>query len=135
MKEQKVISIKISAFAGDVIYSLSAIKAYCERNNAKAALYIWIDRVMTPYVGAVHPTKDLTGRKTVGINHYMFKMLKPLLESQEYIYLVDMWNGEDIMVDLDLIRSQNIGQPYGDLRRWIGLVFPELQCDISVSGT
>lgn len=128
----KTISFKTSFNTGDQLYHLSGINAVCEKNNAKADIHIWLDRIAAYYPGSPpHPVKDLTGRKEVGMNHLMFKLLKPLLECQPFINSVDTYNGEPINVDLDIIKQVNINQPYGDLRQWPGYVFSDMTCDIS----
>lgn len=129
---QKIISFKTSWNTGDILYHLSGINAVCERLEAKADIYIWLDRIAAYYPGSPpHPVKDLTGRKEVSINHLMFKLLKPLLEVQPFINKVDTYNGEECTVDLDVIKQRKIGQPYGDLRQWPGFVYSDMVCDIS----
>lgn len=123
------INFKTSSNCGDIIYSLSGIKAVCERQNAKANIYIWLDRLAASYPGATHPVKDITGKKEVGCNLYMFKMLKPLLEAQLYVNLVDTWNGEQC-IDLDKKMEVRIG--HNDLRMWDGFCYPDMICDPAV---
>ncbi|HMG14150.1 MAG TPA: hypothetical protein VK590_01815 [Saprospiraceae bacterium] len=126
------INFKSRSNTGDIIYSLSGIKSVCEKRGVKANLYLWLDRIASYYPGSTHPVKDITGKKEVSMNHFMFKWLKPLLESQEYINSVDIWNGETIHIDLDKKLDLKINQPYGDLRKWDGFVFPDMNCDISI---
>lgn len=127
----KTIGFKSSYNSGDILYHLSAIKAVCEKQQAKAHLYLWIDRVAAYYPGCPpHPVKDITGKKDVSLNLKMYTMLKPLLEAQPYIEAVEMYNGEQVTVDLDLIKQRKVGQPMGDLRQWPGFVFPDMVCDI-----
>lgn len=126
------ISFKGTLNTGDWIYYLSGIKSVCEKHNAKAKLYLWLDRIAFYYTGATHPVKDITGKKDVSMNAYMFKMLKPLLEAQPYIESVETWNGEPVMIDLDRIRQVKINQPYGDIRQWPGYVYTDMCCDIAI---
>lgn len=126
------ISFKHSGNSGDIIYSLSGIKAVCEKYDMKADIYLWLNRPAHYYEGAVHPVKDdKTVKKNVMLNQYMFDMLKPLLESQKYIHSVQPWNGEEIQVDLDTIRKTLIGIPNGDIRRWYHYKFHDMISDTS----
>jgi hypothetical protein len=78
---------------------------------------------MKSYEGAEHPH---------GLNEYAFKMLKPLLESQEYIAKVSEWKGETIAVDLDQLRTNAITtMPYGSIVTWPSLIWPDAHCDAS----
>lgn len=119
-------TFKSSVFSGDLIYMLSGIKHTCEAAETKADIYLWLDRPMKSYDGAVHPYG------MSGINRYALDMLRPLLESQTYIASCQEWRGEPISVDLDELRTKQIApMPYGSISRWAGYAWPDMQCDLA----
>lgn len=118
------ITFKHSGNTGDIIYALAGIKAVCERLNNKAIICIWLDRPGHYYEGAKHPLGEVT------MNKYMFDMLRPLLLDQAYIHDVIIWEGEKILIDLDLIRQDFVNMPYGHIARWYFYRFPDMNCDL-----
>lgn len=127
---QNVINFKHSGNSGDIIYALSGIYAVCCRLQVQAKLLIWIDRPAYYYEGATHPVYN-SDNQNVMVNEYMFNMLKPLLEAQQYIHSVEMLDGQEVHVDLDMIRQVNINIPYGDIRTWYGFKFNDMSPDLS----
>lgn len=121
----KTFSFKQSANSGDVVYSLAGIKHVCEANGAKADYYQWIGQKGHYYPGAIHPYDH------VMLPEYAYDMLKPLVESQDYINSFPKWKGEQIQVDLDKIRTTDINMPYGHIARWYAYCFADMHCDIS----
>lgn len=126
---KKCINFKHMGNAGDIIYALSGIKTVCEKLDMKANIYLWIDRPAHYYEGAYHPTRNFKGQQ-VSLNHYMAKMLIPLLQYQPFINEVKIWEGEEIHCDLDKIKEVNVNMPYGDIRKWYSYVFTFLHCDL-----
>jgi hypothetical protein len=120
----KTITFKISVYSGDIIFILPGIREACRRLNAKAVIYFWLDRPWgDSYPGAKHP---------YGMNQYAMEMMIPLLEKQEYIHQAKKWEGEDVTVDLDKLRSETITtMPHGSITHWPGLIWPDMQCDTS----
>lgn len=117
---QKTISFKTSGLSGDIIHYLAGIKQVCNENQAKADIFVWLDQVGFLYDGAQHPY----GGKMM--NQYAFDMMKPLVESQGYVNLFQVWSGQEIQVDLDKIREVKIMMPYGSLSRWIFYKYPDM---------
>lgn len=122
---QKTISFKFSGFSGDVIWYLSGIKHICEKMNAKAKLYLWLDRPGSSYEGAEHPYEGKM------INRYAFDMLHPLISWQPYIDSCEPFAGQDVHIDMDLIRQTQVSMPYGNLAHWLGIRFADMQPDLS----
>lgn len=122
----KAITFKHSGNTGDVIYALAGIKQVVGELGTKADIVLWLNRMAHYYEGAVHP---LGGKM---LNMYMYKMLKPLLLSQSYIESVHKFEGQKIIVDLDLIRSREVGMPNGNISMWYFYVFPDMHCDLSI---
>lgn len=121
----KTISFKHSGNAGDIIYALAGIKQVYASTGSKADIYLWLDRQGHYYQGAQHPLGN------VMLNKYMYKMLKPLLEAQPYVNSVSKFKGEKIIADLNLIRTRDIGMPYGNIAKWYAYIFPDMNTDLS----
>ena len=115
---------------GDLIYSLWGLRAVARRHNAKIQLYQWLDRDAFYYDGAEHPTKT-DGGKNVTMNKKMFDMVKPLIESLDFIHSFEVYDCQKVAIDLDRCRMMNVNIPYGDIRRWVMYADPELQADTS----
>lgn len=118
------ISFKTAIFSGDVIYQMAGVRQVCNAQNARAEYYLWLNRESKLYDGAVHPY----GGKMQ--TEYSYQMLKPLIEAQPYIAFLKPWNGEQIQVEMDVIRQVNIGLPYGCIGRWQFMMFPDMNCDL-----
>lgn len=112
---------KHGCFAGDLIYALAGIKNICESSGHKAIIYQWLDQQGRLYEGADHPYGNSM------MNQYAFDMLKPLLESQDYVESFLPWQGEKVMVDLDTLRQVKSHMPYGNIVTWLGMVFAEMR--------
>ena len=126
-----IINVKHSANSGDVIYTQWTCKRIWELTGKKVRYHQWIGRPGIYYDGAVHPVKDDEGTM-VTMNMKMFEMLKPLMESLPWIDSFVQYTGkEDIQIDLDTIRDRNVNMPYGDIRKWYGYVFADVQIDIA----
>jgi hypothetical protein len=114
---------------GDLIYSLWGIKTICEKLNCKAVIYQWLNREAFYYEGAKHPTKGSNGNE-VTMNQKMFDMVRPLILALPYVENFLEYQGETVHFNLDRISHMQINIPYGEIRNWIGYVFPELQSDL-----
>lgn len=120
----KIISFKCSGPSGDLISFLPAVKTACERLDAKADIYMWLDQKAFYYQGAEHPYESMFPYKA-------YVWMKPLIEAQSYVNSFNIWKGEEIIVDLDKHREKQMGMPYGSIHRWLGFVYPDTQCDLS----
>ena len=128
--EQFIIPARHSVNLGDLIYSLWGLRAASVRYKAKIQLFQWIDRDAFYYEGAEHPTKTEKG-KNVTMNKKMFDMVKPLIESLDFIHSFSIYDCERVAIDLDRCRRMNVNIPYGDIRRWIMYAHPDMQADTS----
>jgi hypothetical protein len=128
-----MLKIKTSSPAGDLIAMLAGIKHLCETQNTKAIIY---QRLNTPGIGyegtiGLHPFKDSVGDEVM-MNEYMFTMLKPLLDGQEYIESYEIYTGQDHEIDLDNVRMKTFtNQPLGSINRWLFYVYPQMACNLS----
>lgn len=118
--ENKIL-FKHGCFAGDLIYAMAGIKAFCETHNQKAVIYQWLDQQGRLYEGAQHPYGNSM------MNRYAFDMLKPLIEAQPYVESFNEWKGEKVTVDLDMLRQVKSHMPYGNIVTWLPMVFAEMR--------
>ncbi len=123
-KMNDYISFKHSANAGDLIYSLPAIREIYRKTGKKAIIYQWLDQE-TKYWGE-HPL----GNKM--FNKKMYEVCKPLIEDQEYVEKFEIWEGQQIHYDIDRVRDHKtaLNLPYGDIRQWVMMYYPEMQASI-----
>ena len=100
---------------------MAGIKAICENSGHKAVIYQWLDQKARIYDGAEHPYGNSM------MNQYAFDMLKPLIEAQPYVEAFLPWQGEKVMVDLDMLRQVKSHMPYGNIVTWLPMVFAEMR--------
>lgn len=132
-KEEFYTHVKHMANLGDIIAILPAIKRYYEVTKRKVILCQQIDAAAHYYAGATHPTVDANGTM-VCVNKAMFDMVKPLVESQEYIQAFVPYTGQKIDLNFDVIRGQtDVGMPNGMIQSWIMYAFPDLDYDLSTT--
>lgn len=116
---------------GDIIAILPACKKYWEVTKRKIILSQQVNVPAAYYAGATHPTLDAQGTQ-VCINDSMFSMIKPLVESQEYIHCFERYEGQPIDLNFDIIRGQTeVGMPNLMIQCWIMFAFPDLDYDLS----
>lgn|SRR3990167_1227411 len=124
-------SVKHMANPGDQIAVMPAMKKYFEATKKKIIFYQTVNAPAAYYPGAIHPTVNPDG-VMVTTNDPMFKMMKPLIESQEYIYNYERYTGQHIDLDLDVIRSKTfVNLPHGAIQAWVVYAFPDLHFDLS----
>ncbi len=119
-----MLKFKHSGNAGDIIYSLNAIKQVCEANDTQAVLFLHLDQPLKGFLPN-HPLGN------VMLNEYMYKNLKPLLLSCEFIADVMVYSGQKIDYDLDKFREIGLNLGAGDIRKWYYYAFPEMTFDIN----
>jgi len=129
MDKAKTIPFRLAVNIGDCIYSLWSVRQATINAGLNATYYHQLNKKCYYYTGAQHGTLNQSG-ETVGCNQVMFDMMKPLMESFEFIEEYLPWNGEK-SVNLDRIRSLEINMPFGHIAKWYGYAFPDLICDVS----
>lgn len=123
--------VKHFANLGDIIAIMPSLKRYWEATGRKVILCQQIGQLAQYYQGAVHPTVNEEGQN-VCVNKSGFDMIKPLLESQEYIHKMEAYEGQHIDLDFDVIRGKTfVGLPNLMIQSWIPYAFPDLSCDLS----
>jgi hypothetical protein len=131
MAEKRPARFKHFANIGDIIASLPAVKKFYETTGRKV---IYLQQLNVPaeyYANAVHPTLDESGTMVM-CNQKMFDMIRPLLLSQEYIADMEVYNGQLINVDLDVIRKKIfVNLPHQAIQQWIFMAYPDLAADLS----
>lgn len=123
--------VKHLANLGDMISIMPCLKKYHQVTGRKIVLCQQINTLAAYYAGATHPTVDEEGRQ-VCINNAMFEMVKPLIESQEYIQRLEVYNGQPINLDFDVIRGKTfVNMPQGMIQSWTMFAYPDLAYDLS----
>ncbi|MES2382387.1 MAG: hypothetical protein V4538_15175 [Bacteroidota bacterium] len=124
-------SIKHTCNLGDIIGALPQCKKYFEVTGRKILFLQRLNMPAAYYTGAVHGTVDESGIM-VTLNRPLFDMVKPLLDSQEYIQSMEIYNGQSVHLDFDVIRGKTfVNMPHGSLASWLTFAFPDLHYDIS----
>lgn len=124
-------SVKHTCNLGDIIGALPQCKKYYDVTKRKVRFLQRINMPAAYYSGATHGTVDESG-VMVTLNKPLFEMVKPLLESQEYIESMQIYNGQPVHLDFDTIRGKTfVNMPHGSLASWLTYAFPDLYYDIS----
>jgi hypothetical protein len=130
-KDEAFTSVKHLANLGDIIAVMPAIKKYHEITGRRIKFCQLINTPAAYYPGATHPTTNDSGQ-TVCVNDKMFEMMKPLVESQNYIHSFEKYEGQHIDLDFDVIRGKTfVNLPHGMIQSWIFYAFPDLATDLS----
>ena len=111
-----VLNINHSGNAGDIIYALATIKRIHELTQTPINLYLKTGqpRLLPHYIS--HPLG------TVMLDQKMVDMLSALINTQPYIQKCEVYNGQDIHIDLDVFRSGIIPIDRGNIARWCGYI-------------
>lgn len=122
--------IRHLANPGDVVAALIACKKFYEVTKRKILFAQRINVAGHYYAGAVHPTTHEGVQ--VCMNQQMFDMVKPLVESQEYIHKMEVYTGQEIALDFDVIRGKTfVNMPHGAIQSWLMYAFPDLASNIT----
>jgi len=131
VKEGMPAQIRHSVNSGDLVAAMGSIKKYYELTKRKVIVLQTVDFEAAYYQGAEHPIVDSSG-KNVTVNDKIFEMLKPLIESQDYVDSMVRYSGQRIDVDFDVVRGKTfVNLPHGPIQGWIPLAYPDLDFDIS----
>ena len=129
--EGAVCCIRHSANPGDIVAAMICCKRYYEITKRKVRFLQAINFKANYYQGAKHGTVDEKG-ELVTLNRPMFEMMKPLVESQEYISSFEVYEGQKIDIDFDVIRGRTfVNMPQGSIQAWLFYAYPDLESDIS----
>ncbi len=124
-------SVRHSFNAGDLITIMPGLRQIWLDRGIKTKIYQRLDFESHYYEGQVNSTVDSSGN-SVCMNERVFSMLKPLIESQEYIQSFEVWSGQATNLDYDKTRdSRSIPLPAGLIHTWAEAIFPETSTDLS----
>jgi hypothetical protein len=115
------LKFKHSGNAGDIVYSLNAIRSACILHDKNAILYLKLDEPIQLHPSFKHP---LGG---VMLNRYMFDNLRPLLLECDFIDDVVIYTNQKVDYDLDAFRKIGFNLGAGDIKKWYLYAHPELQ--------
>jgi hypothetical protein len=116
-----MIKIKHSGNAGDIIYSLNAMRSAAVLNNDQVVLFLKLNEPIQLHPAFKHP---LGG---VMLNEYMFNNLRPLLKECEFIYDVLPYSNQKVDYDFDKFRQVGFNLGAGDIKKWYLYAYPELK--------
>lgn len=120
IKTKKELNFKHSGHLGDLIYALPVIKEIAKKN--KCNLYVNLNKKFKGYHHK-HPAGK------VMITEKIYEMVYPLLNYQDYINKVDIYDGESIDIDLDLFRKLPISLQFNSCRWYFHIT--GVQTDLS----
>lgn len=119
-----MVKIIHSGNAGDLIYSLPAMRKASELKGEKVHLYLHIN-VVAKYGNMSHPMGN------VQMNKKMAEMLVPLLMSTDFIGKCEITeDAQQVDYNFDLFRKFH--NYTGHISQWYFHIYPELTCDLSV---
>lgn len=130
----KIISFLHSGDMGDIIAGLGAVKEFCEKENAKARIIL--DTTGGIFCNDPELNKFIylsNAKKGLKFNDSNYNFLKPLIESQPYVYSVEKYSNQtDIDYNLNLFRKEfaniqnllyahqkTLGLPIGFKGKWL----------------
>ncbi len=125
-----VTNIKHAVNIGDLYACMGAMKKFFDVTKRKVTVLQQLNLPAQYYANATHPT--VNDGVMVTMNQAMFDMVKPLVESQEYIHSFEKYEGQRVDLDFNVIRGKTfVNMPHGGLQAWIVYAFPDLAFDIS----
>lgn len=116
---------------GDLIASMAAIKSFYQQTQRKVIVSQQLNVPANYYAGATHGTRDDKGLM-VCMNRDIFDKIQPLVQAQEYIHSMEVFEGQPVHTDLDVIREKNfVNLPHGMIQGWVMMAYPDLAYDLS----
>lgn len=116
---------------GDLIACMVSLKSFHEQTKRKVNLYQQINVEGHYFQGAVHPTVDEKGVQVM-CNQTMFDMVRPLIIAQDYIEDMQVYNGQNVNINIDTIRTDvNVNMPYGAIQQWVFMAYPDFAADLT----
>ncbi len=125
-----LITAKHSFNSGDILTVLPGLKYLAEKNKTQVKIFQLLD--LPADYGHNNPHPVTKNGVHVCMNEGMYKSLKPLLESQNYIHSFEIWKGEAVDFNFDLTRHHSqMPLPGGRIHSWPTLIFPQLECSLN----
>lgn len=122
---------KHAANMGDLLAAMASLKKFYELTGSQVIVAQQLNLIANYPAGSNHPVVHEDGRK-VCFNETMMKLARPLLLSQEYIADMEVYEGQEIKYDLDVIRQKTFTNiPYMALQQWVMLAYPNMAADLS----
>lgn len=110
------LNINHSGNAGDIMYSLPTIKRIREEIDIPINLYLKLDQPLVLPHYFKHPLGAFM------LNRKMAEMLIPLLHSLPYIDRCEVYNGQEVHLDFDDVRTAGFALNAGNIARWYGYI-------------
>lgn len=122
--------LKHSYKAGDFLSLMPGLQNIWKERSKRWKIY---QRVGMPEFQCDNCKQYVEDDDKVCMSERIFNLLKPLIESQDYIESFEVWEGQKTDIDIDLSRESNlIPFPAGMLHSYSWAIAPELSCDLSI---
>lgn len=135
IQTQELTPIRAKHFCnpGDLIAAMAGLKGYYEYAGRKVILSQQLNVQANYYPSAVHGTvSDDDNHTMVCMNKHIYEMIRPLIVSQDYIEDMEVYDGQEIMIDIDVIRKKVfVNLPHGQIQGWLMYAYPDLAYDVS----
>jgi len=128
--EEYFTTVRHSVNPGDLYAVMGALKKYYAVTKRKIIILQQINLPASYYQSATHPT--IHDGVMVTMNQKMFDMVLPLVKSQEYVHDMEVYDGQQINIDLNVIRGKTfVNMPHGPIQGWVPLAHPDISFDLS----
>lgn len=125
------ITIKHSFNAGDMISIMPGLQQLYKDTGRKVMVFQQIGLPAFYFDNQINSTLDDKGN-SVCMNERLYNLLKPLVEAQDYIAGMEIWEGQQVDLDYDVTRDKkSIPMPYGLIHTWGEAAFPQTSTDLS----
>ena len=125
------IKIKHSFNAGDLITILPGLWQLYVSTGRKVQIFQRLGLPAHYFDGQINSTVDESGN-SVCMNERLFNLVKPLVEAQDYIQSMEVWEGQAVDLDYDATRDRkSVPMPFGLIHTWGEAVFPQTSTDLS----
>ncbi len=130
---ENYISILHPFNGGDLLTILPGLRQLYRDTGKKIKIFQRLNLEAHYYDNQVNSTVNKEGN-SVCFNEHLFKMMKPLIEAQEYVESFEVWEGQTVDLDYSVTRDiRSIPLPYGLIHTWGEAVFPQTSTDLSES--
>lgn len=103
----KTLTFLASGKAGDCIAGLSFVKFICEKHSAKASLFLDCTSGLTSGDDETNEiVQKQTGNKGLNFPKSVCEFLKPLIEAQDYVAEVHVYDGTSVLPQIDYNLNQ-----------------------------
>ncbi len=115
-KTVPALNVVHSGNAGDVIFALPTLKKIHEVTGVPVHLYLKTGKPLVMSGYSSHPMG------AVMLNDKMVSLLSPLINAQDYIAKCEVYNDQQIHIDLDFFRAKLFSLDNSNIARWCSYI-------------